>query len=89
MPVSIKLDKRQIHTLDLNFMGINGAIAAYLIPYAHGAVLVECGPGSTTEVLESELKALGYSTGDITDVFLTHIHLDHAGAAGWLASHGL
>jgi len=88
MPVSIKLDKRQIHTLDLNFMGINRAIAAYLIPYAHGAVLVECGPGSTTEALESELKALGYSTGDITDVFLTHIHLDHAGAAGWLASYG-
>jgi glyoxylase-like metal-dependent hydrolase (beta-lactamase superfamily II) len=28
------------------------------------------------------------SAGDITDVFLTHIHLDHAGASGWLARQG-
>jgi glyoxylase-like metal-dependent hydrolase (beta-lactamase superfamily II) len=30
----------------------------------------------------------GYQIDDITDVLLTHIHLDHAGAAGWLANHG-
>ncbi len=27
-------------------------------------------------------------TSDISDVFLTHIHLDHAGASGWLARQG-
>jgi len=77
-----------IDTLDLNFCGYAGAIAVYLISHAHGVVLVECGPGSTVAALETELQRRGLKTGDITDVLLTHIHLDHAGAAGWLARHG-
>lgn len=31
--------------------------------------------------LEESLKQLGYNTGDITDVFLTHLHFDHCGGA--------
>lgn len=77
-----------IHTLDLKFMGTPGTIAAYLVPHSHGAALVECGPGSTLPSLLSALEGFGYSPSDITDVFLTHIHLDHAGAAGWLAQQG-
>jgi len=49
---------------------------------------VECGPGSTTAALEDGLAENGYRMEDITDVLLTHIHLDHAGAAGWLARQG-
>ena len=75
-------------TIDLKFMGRANAIAAYLIPYRQGAVLVECGPGSTTAALEDGLAENGYRVEDITDVLLTHIHLDHAGAAGWLARRG-
>ena len=78
----------KIYTLDLNFMGMPGAIASYLIPHAHGAVLVESGPGSTIPALISGLKIHGFAPTDLTDVFLTHIHLDHAGAAGWLAGQG-
>jgi glyoxylase-like metal-dependent hydrolase (beta-lactamase superfamily II) len=77
-----------IETLDLNFMGIQGAIASYLIPHAHGGVLVESGPGSTQAALTSALAEYGLTPGDISAVFLTHIHLDHAGAAGWLARQG-
>jgi glyoxylase-like metal-dependent hydrolase (beta-lactamase superfamily II) len=77
-----------IHTLDLNFQNFAGAIAVYLIPHAHGVLLVECGPGSTIAALQAGLKAHGLKTSDITDVLLTHIHLDHAGAAGWLARQG-
>lgn len=77
-----------LHTLDLNFLGIPNAIAAYLIPHKHGAVLIECGPGSTQVALRSALAIHGYSPADITDVLLSHIHLDHAGAAGWLARQG-
>jgi len=80
--------KRAIHTLDLNFMGIPGTIACYLIPHKHGALLVECGPGSTQNALVSGLKDHNLTPADISDVFLTHIHLDHAGAAGWLAKQG-
>jgi len=79
---------KTIHTIDLNFMGLTGAIAVYLIPHQHGAVLVECGPGSTFPRLEKALEDHGYALTDITDVFLTHIHLDHAGAAGRLAQSG-
>ena len=78
-----------IHTLDLNFMGLPGTIAAYLLPHRSGAVLVECGPGSTVPALRSGLEQHGYSPADITDLLLTHIHLDHAGAAGWLARQGV
>lgn len=78
----------QIRIIDLNFQGIVGAIAAYLIPHAHGAVLVESGPGSTVEALKTGLKEHGYDPGDITDVLLTHVHLDHGGAAGWMARQG-
>ena len=77
-----------IHTLDLHFMGVPGAIAAYLIPHAHGAVLVECGPSSTLPALQAGLESHGFNARDVTDVLLTHIHLDHAGAAGWLARQG-
>lgn len=77
-----------IQTLDLNFRGQTGAIAAYLIPHAHGAVLIECGPASTLAALQAGLRAYNLDLSDVTDVLLTHIHLDHAGAAGWLARRG-
>ncbi|MEJ5225120.1 MAG: MBL fold metallo-hydrolase [Anaerolineales bacterium] len=77
-----------IHTLDLNFMGRTHAIAAYALPHSDGVALVECGPGSTLPALEAGLGALGYRLSDVTHVLLTHIHLDHAGAAGALARAG-
>jgi glyoxylase-like metal-dependent hydrolase (beta-lactamase superfamily II) len=77
-----------IHTLDLNFQGRPLAIASYMLEHSSGVILVESGPGSTLESLEAALKGHGYGLDDITHVFLTHIHLDHAGAAGSLAAHG-
>ena len=82
------MNMSEIHTLDLNFQGIPRTIAAYLLPHSDGAALVECGPGSTIPCLLKNLDELGYSINQITHVFLTHIHLDHAGAAGWLARQG-
>ncbi|MCP4140450.1 MAG: MBL fold metallo-hydrolase [Chloroflexi bacterium] len=77
-----------VHTLDLKFQNRNDAIAAFLIPYSGGAVLVESGPGSTTEGLKAGLDEHGMKISDVTHVLLSHIHLDHAGAAGWLAQQG-
>ena len=77
-----------IHTIDLNFLGRPGTIAAYLVPHEDGAILVETGPCSTIDNLIAGIHKLGYVRSAITDVFLTHIHLDHAGAAGWWANHG-
>ena len=77
-----------IHTLDLNFQGRPLAIAAYMLEHSGGVALVESGPGSTIVGLEAALKPYGFNLADITHVFLTHIHLDHAGAAGSLAAYG-
>ncbi len=78
----------RIIPLDLEFQGEKGAISVYLIPYGEKAVLIECGPGSTQSKLTQALSKHHLAPQDITHVFLTHIHLDHAGAAGWLAQHG-
>lgn len=77
-----------VHTLDLNFQGQPLAIAAYLVEHRDGVLLVETGPGSTLAALQAGLQAHGYGFQHLTHVFLTHIHLDHGGAAGYLASQG-
>lgn len=82
------MDDPIIHTIDLNFLGRAGTIGAYLVPYTSGGILIESGPCSTTENLIAGLKTFGFEPREISDVFLTHIHLDHAGAAGWWARQG-
>ncbi|MCZ2127273.1 MAG: MBL fold metallo-hydrolase [Anaerolineales bacterium] len=77
-----------IVTIDLNFQGKTQAIASYLIRAGDAAVLVESGPGTTLPALEAGLAKEGLSFRDLTHVLLTHIHLDHAGAAGWLSQQG-
>ena len=77
-----------IHILDLKYLGIDHAIAAFLIETNAGPVLVETGPHSTFENLKAGVKTAGFDILDIKHVFLTHIHLDHAGAAWALAQHG-
>jgi glyoxylase-like metal-dependent hydrolase (beta-lactamase superfamily II) len=78
----------EIHCLDLDFQGQPRSVAAYMFPHSSGVALVESGPGSTLGALEAALKAHGYGFGDVTHVLLTHIHLDHAGASGFLARQG-
>ncbi len=78
----------RILTIDLNFQNKTQAIASYLIRHNDGAVLIESGPGSALPALEAALARENLSPRDITHVLLTHIHLDHAGAAGWLSRQG-
>ena len=78
----------RVITLDLNFQARPQAIASYLIRNGDAVVLVESGPGSTIAGLEAGLANEGLSPRDVTQLLLTHIHLDHAGAAGWLARQG-
>lgn len=78
----------RIETLDLRFQGQARVIAAFLIHGPEGPVLVECGPGSTLQTLLGELERRGIQASDVRDVLVTHIHLDHAGSAGWWARQG-
>ena len=70
--------------LDLLHLGRPRVIAAYLLAERE-PVLVDCGPSSCLEALEAALGDRGLSVGDLRHLVLTHIHLDHAGAAGLLA----
>ncbi len=78
----------KVHTLDLNFQGTPKAIASYLIEGPTGFFLIETGPGSSLKTLLARLEEKGLATKDIGHVLVTHIHLDHAGAAGWFAQNG-
>ena len=78
----------RIHTLDLRFIGIPGLIASYLVENGGEFALIETGPGSTLETLRAAIREVGIEESSIKKVFVTHIHLDHAGAAGWFAQHG-
>ena len=72
-------------TIDLQFQGHAGVIATAAIPVGGGVVLVDPGPSSCLPALERGLAALNHSLSDVRAVLLTHIHLDHAGAAGTIA----
>ncbi len=73
----------EIHTLDLKLRGSSNALAAHVIKTVQGSILVDCGPESTIENLYLELERVGVH--NLKYLLLTHIHLDHAGAAGRLA----
>lgn len=77
-----------VATLDLNFLDEEHLTASYLLQGEGEVALVESGPGSTLPQLEKALAAHGLKPEDVNHVFLTHIHLDHAGGAGWLARRG-
>jgi glyoxylase-like metal-dependent hydrolase (beta-lactamase superfamily II) len=78
----------RIIVLDLHFLGIARTIASFLIETEEGPVLVETGPHSTLDHLRGAVEAHNYRLEDIKHVLVTHIHLDHAGAAWALAAHG-
>ncbi len=73
-------------TLDLRYAGRPGLISAFLVPTGDGGfVLLDSGPASGLTALENEIEAAGFTLSDLRAVLLTHIHLDHAAAAGTLA----
>lgn len=74
--------------LDLHFQGLPDVIAAFLVPGPEGWTLIETGPYSCWDSLNRALHDHGLTPGDIRYVLLTHIHLDHAGAAWALAESG-
>lgn len=77
-----------VHTIDLHFQGIPEVIGSFLIDLGSGWALVESGPHSCWPHLVAGLAEHGLTPNDIDHVLLTHIHLDHAGAAWALAQLG-
>ena len=72
--------------IDLLHGGRQHVIGSYLLETDEGPALLDCGPSSTLAALHAGLAAHGLELADVGHLLLTHIHLDHAGAAGVLAS---
>jgi glyoxylase-like metal-dependent hydrolase (beta-lactamase superfamily II) len=75
----------KIETVDLNFLGTEQVIASFLLIGDGSAAMIETGPTTCLDRLQTGLKTSGVSPEDVREVFLTHIHLDHAGASGHVA----
>jgi len=70
--------------IDLRHLGGERVIGAYLLDTPDGPALHDCGPATTVETLRAGLAELGVAVTDLRHLLLSHIHFDHAGAAGVL-----
>jgi glyoxylase-like metal-dependent hydrolase (beta-lactamase superfamily II) len=70
--------------LDLHFLGHPHIIATAVLLGPGRAAVIDPGPHTTLTQLTSELRKRGLAVADLTEVLLTHIHLDHAGVTGHL-----
>ncbi len=70
--------------IDHELQGVPRTIASYLLTDGDDLTLIETGPATTMETLLGGVRAAGFDPERITRLVLTHIHLDHAGAAGAL-----
>jgi glyoxylase-like metal-dependent hydrolase (beta-lactamase superfamily II) len=68
--------------IDVRHLGTERVIGSYLLETEDGPALFDCGPTSTLETLKAGLRDRGSELGDLRHLLLSHIHLDHAGAAG-------
>ena len=70
--------------IDLVHAGAPRTIGVYLVDTGSGLALFDCGPSSCVPALKRGLAERGLDLEDIEHLLLSHIHLDHAGAAGTL-----
>lgn len=77
-----------VHTLDTQHLGRPGIIAVTALETNDGLALFDTGPDSTFENIARALSEIGFAPNDVRRVFLSHIHLDHAGAAWRFAESG-
>ena len=83
-PNAVRQIEDGLWQIDLRFQGVAGVIAAYLLAGDGELALIETGPSSTLPALRAGIATAGFSVADLTKVLVTHIHLDHSGAAGTL-----
>src|SRR5581483_1513746 len=73
-----------IDVLSVEVEGIPYATACTLFDTPAGPAIHDCGPTTGLPTLERGLAARGLAVEDLRHLLLSHIHLDHAGAAGIL-----
>lgn len=74
-------------SISLPFQGEEGIVGSYLLAGKNDLVVIDPGPESIMEALLDAIRMVGFNPRDVTHILATHIHLDHAGAAGSLMRH--
>src|SRR3982750_3748094 len=73
-----------VQLLDLRPLGRERVIGCYLLETADGPALFDCGPANSVPQLKESLRQRNLELADLRPLLLSHIPLDHAGAAGVL-----
>lgn len=87
MNYSIEEKVPRIWFADLKVDGEKEYTGAYIVASGDEFAMVDVGPASTAEKMLSALREIGVSGDQVKYILLTHIHLDHGGAAGELMQH--
>jgi glyoxylase-like metal-dependent hydrolase (beta-lactamase superfamily II) len=74
----------RVYVLDTYALGHPDTVGAYVIT-GPKVTLVDCGYASSYQSVLAGLAELGVMPSDVRYIVPTHVHLDHAGAAGHLA----
>lgn len=72
-----------LEPIDLHHQGAR-VVGCYLVETDDGPALFDCGPATSVAFLKAGLAERGLDLTEIRHLLLSHIHLDHAGAAGAL-----
>jgi len=73
-----------IEFVDVQFLGFPSIIATAVLHGTSGVALIDPGPSTSLPNLRRALTHRGIDARDVTQILLTHIHLDHGGATGTL-----
>ena len=74
-----------VHYVDTGMYDVAGYGSVYVVTAAEPAV-VDTGIGADRERVVAALEAVGIGRAGLEHVCLTHVHLDHAGGAGYLTA---
>jgi len=77
--MNVRIDS-WLELIDVEQFGVPGRGAAYLVR-GEGLALIETGTARSAPILRRELHGR-----ELRFIFVTHVHLDHAGGAGYIAS---
>ena len=73
----------KVYLLDTYALGVPGTVGAYVLKGPKPA-LVDCGYATSYETVLEGLAEVGVMPSEVRYIIPTHVHLDHAGAAGRL-----
>lgn len=72
---------RGVFAIDAEYV-MPRAASVYAVHTDHGAMLFETAHNASLRVVLRELETIDVCPADVSHIFITHVHLDHAGGAG-------